>query len=257
MVKGLVEGLLEGNSLIREQPEKYHDLIGKAFKWEPDETKAQMAKVHLANYPENVAFFNGTIDAAGSFGYIYYQAQNAYGPELTGKVPDMEHFLDLTHLKSLAGRTDFQAQKPLIQPIRSAAAGHAEPGDILYRDINFRFRPNSSKLDLEVESNRKDLAYLADMLKVSPGSTLKLRGHADGSGVEQHRAYGGQQAVNELMLELQNLSRGRCVELRDLLQSMYKIDSARIEVEGVGAREPTGKGQKADRRVEVKWRTLD
>jgi NitT/TauT family transport system substrate-binding protein len=257
MVRGLVEGLIEGNSIVREQPEKYYDLIGKAFKWEPDETKAQMAKVHLANYPENIAFFNGTIDAAGSFGYIYYQAQNAYGPELTGKVPDMEHFLDLAHLKSLEGRADFQAQKTLIQPIRSLTTGHAEPADILFREISFRFRPNTSKLDLEVESNRKDLAYMADMLKVSPGSTLKLRGHADGSGVGQHREYGGQQAVTELMLELQKLSRDRCVELRDLLQSMYKIDSARIEVEGVGAKEPTGRGQKADRRVEVKWRTID
>src|SRR5262245_51734301 len=64
MVAGLVNGLLQGNRMVRENAEPHLDLIGKSFKWSKDDAKAELAKVHLANLPENLAFFNGTIDSA-------------------------------------------------------------------------------------------------------------------------------------------------------------------------------------------------
>jgi NitT/TauT family transport system substrate-binding protein len=38
--------------------------------------------VHLSNLPENLAFFEGTIDAAGSFQGIYQSSVLAYGTGL-------------------------------------------------------------------------------------------------------------------------------------------------------------------------------
>ena len=74
MVAGLADGLLEGNRMVRDKPAEHLDVIGRAFKWDRNQTQAELAKVHLSNLPENLAFFRGQIDAAGSFGGIYQSA---------------------------------------------------------------------------------------------------------------------------------------------------------------------------------------
>ncbi len=65
MVKGIVHGLLEGNRRLRDQPDQNIAVVAKAFKWTEAETRDELAHVHLSNLPETLAFFNGTIDAAG------------------------------------------------------------------------------------------------------------------------------------------------------------------------------------------------
>ena len=40
----LVNGLLEGNRLVRDNPDAQLDVIGKAFKWSREQTKAELAK---------------------------------------------------------------------------------------------------------------------------------------------------------------------------------------------------------------------
>jgi ABC-type nitrate/sulfonate/bicarbonate transport system substrate-binding protein len=80
IVEGLVQGLLEGNRMVRDRPDQYLDVIGRSFKWSRDDTKGELANVHLSNLPENLAFFSGAIDAAGSFESIY-QSWHLQGPE--------------------------------------------------------------------------------------------------------------------------------------------------------------------------------
>ena len=82
IVEGLVQGLLEGNRMVRDKPEAYLDVVGRAFKWSRDETRDKLKQVHLSNLPENLAFFSGKIDEAGSFGGIYQSAVLAYGSDL-------------------------------------------------------------------------------------------------------------------------------------------------------------------------------
>jgi NitT/TauT family transport system substrate-binding protein len=66
LVRGLVEGLMEGNRLVRADAAKHLPVIAKAMKWSDEDAKRELQKVHFANLPENLAFFSGTIDAAGS-----------------------------------------------------------------------------------------------------------------------------------------------------------------------------------------------
>src|SRR5207237_10371146 len=101
MVAGLVDGLLEGNRMVRDNPTSQYDVIGKAFKWDRQKTQDELAKVHLSNLPENLAFFSGAIDAAGSFGGIYQSAVYAYGSGLIKDPADSDHFADLQYLKLL------------------------------------------------------------------------------------------------------------------------------------------------------------
>src|SRR5687767_3930178 len=59
VVEGLVQGLLEGNRMVRDRPDTQLDVIARAFKWSRDDAKSELANVHLSNLPENRAFFSG------------------------------------------------------------------------------------------------------------------------------------------------------------------------------------------------------
>src|SRR5688572_7469243 len=48
IVHGLVQSLLEGNRMVRDRPEQHMDLIARAFKWDRDKAKRELANVHLS-----------------------------------------------------------------------------------------------------------------------------------------------------------------------------------------------------------------
>jgi len=257
IVKGLVAGSLEGNNMVRLEPAKHLPVIGKAFNWTADETKAELAKVHLANMPENLAFFAGQLDSAGSFGFIYETASYVYGKDLIGTPVDSDRFIALAGLKAAEASGEFKMQKASIAPLKNTGVAERDPNDVidalLSKDIRFSFLPYSSKLDIDVVDNTNGLKSIAQLLKVSPGSRVLLRGHADGALIDQRRREGGEAKVIQLKIALKRLSKARTAEVKDILTEKFGIDTSRVETIGVGADEPTGKGPDADRRVEVQW----
>lgn len=260
VVEGLVLGMLEGNAMVRAAPATYLSVVGKAFNWSPEQALGELGKVHLANVPENEAFFAGSLDSAGGFNYIYETATYVYGKELIAKAHDGEKFLDLAALKAARAHALFKDQKASIQPLKSKTGPAESDKDevaILSKDVRFGFMPNSSKLDTSIAENAKGLEAIRQMLRVSPGSTVLLRGHADGSLVANVRATRGEAKAREHMITLKNLSKSRCAEIKQILQEQFNLDASRIESQGVGAEEPTGKGPDADRRVEVQWFTVE
>src|SRR5688500_8169656 len=200
LVAGLVNGLLEGNRMVRDNQATHLDVIGKAFKWDRQQTQAELAKVHLSNLPENLAFFSGALDAVGSFGGIYQSAVYSYGSELIKDPVDSDRFVDLTHLKALEQAGAYKDQRVAIAPIRSGAAAPVEGDPLLSKDIRFLFSPNSSNLDVANQENLKNLEAIKRLLQVSPGSTVLLRGHVDSSRVEEFRKQGGEQYLRQMSL---------------------------------------------------------
>ena len=258
MTAGLVEGLMEGNRLVREALADTHlEVIGKAFKWPRDKTRAELAKVHLSNLPENLAFFSGAIDAAGSFGGIYQAAVYSYGSQLINNPVDADRFLDLNALKALEQSGVFKGQQIAIKPIRAAGAAAVEGDPILSKDIRFLFAPNSANLDLNEPSNLENLETIRKLLQVSPGSTLLLRGHVDSSKVEEFRKQGGEAYVRTMALRSIELSRNRAAEIKRLLIERYQAGAARIDIVGRGWEEALGGDPEQNRRVEVQWFMLE
>src|SRR5262249_50620948 len=151
MVAGLVNGLLEGNRMVRDNPDAHLDLIAKTFKWEKDKARGELAKVHFANLPENLAFFAGTIDSAGTFGGISHSAVLAYGDTIKNPA-DADRFVDLKHLKALEAGEAFKDQKAQITPIKTSS-GAVEGDPLLSKDIRFLFEPNKAELDMKKEDN--------------------------------------------------------------------------------------------------------
>ena len=257
IVEGLVQGLLEGNRMVRDRPDQYLDVVGRAFKWSREETKKELANVHLANLPENRAFFSGAIDAAGSFGGIYQSAVLAYGSDLIKDPPDPSRFFDGKYLDAMEKSGLFKEQTVAIAPIRSGSATSVETDPLLSKDIRFLFEPNSSTLDLSNQENIKNLEAIKRLVQVSPGSTLLLRGHVDNSKVADFRRQGGEAYVRQMALKAMELSKNRASEIRRLLVDRYNVDAKRLDIVGRGWEEPGGPDPDKNRRVEVQWFTLE
>ncbi len=257
IVEGLVQGLLEGNRMVRDKPDQYLDVVGRAFKWSREDTKSELANVHLANLPENLAFFSGSIDSAGSFGGIYQSAVLAYGSDLVRDPPDASRFTDLTALQTLEKSGIFKDQKVAIAPIRTGATASVESDPLLSKDIRFLFEPNAATLDQANQDNTKNLEAIKRLLQVSPGSTLLLRGHVDNARVEDFRRQGGEAYVRTQALRAMELSKNRAGEIKKLLVERYNIDAKRIDIVGRGWEEPSGPNSDLNRRVEVQWFTVE
>ena len=257
-VKGLVAGILEGNQMVRTNPDTHLDLIARSFskpdsKWDRNKAKAELAKVHFSNGPENLAFFNGSIDAAGSFAGIYQSAVYSYGSELIKDPVDSEKFADTTHLKALDTTGAFSGQTIAIQPIKTQGSGSVETDPLLSKNIRFQFEPNSSVLKMDVTENLTNLGALKKMLQISPGSTITLRGHVDNSKVEDFRKAGNEQ---QMAMRAMEFSKQRAAEVKKHLVEKEKVDAGRIDIVGRGWLEPMGSFDES-RRVEAQWFTLE
>jgi NitT/TauT family transport system substrate-binding protein len=257
MVKGLVQGLLEGNRRLRDQTAQHIGVVAKAFGWSDEDARDELAKVHLSNLPENRAFFAGTIDSAGSFGGIFQSSVLAYGNVIRNPT-DPSRFVDTSFLDALASKGLFAGQKIAIAPIKTASAGSLEGDPLLSKDIRFFFEPNSAALDKAAVQNIEYLDTIKRFLQVSPGSTVLLRGHVDNARVDEFRQQGGEQLTKSMALKAMELSRQRALAVRDALMERNKsIDASRLEAVGRGWEEPAGPDSEKNRRVEVQWFTLE
>jgi len=257
-VSGLVKGILQGNAAVRQNPAAAAPFLARAFKWSAEDSINELSKVHLANWPENMEFFSGRIDNAGSFGYIYETALDIYGPEISALAAPMETFLWPGALERAGADGAFEGETAQIALMTSQAGGRAlEAQELLSRDLYFYFDPNSSVLTAGREKeNSEQLNTIRQWLRVSPGSRVLLRGHADGSKLPEIEAKEGAAMAREARLGLRALSQERCTALRDRLLADGDLDAVRVETRAVGADEPTGKGPAADRRVEARWFTF-
>jgi NitT/TauT family transport system substrate-binding protein len=257
MVQGLVEGLLEGNRMVRDNPETQYAVIGKAFKWDRQKTVDELAKVHLANLPENLAFFSGAIDAAGSFGGIYQSAVYSYGTDLIKDPVDADHFAELKYLKALDKSGEFAGQTIAIKPIRASSGAAVEGDPLLSKDIRFLFAANEARLEMSNEDNTNNLGMIKKMLQVSPGSTVLLRGHVDNSKVQEFLKSGGEGYVRQMAMRAVQLSKDRAAEIKRLLVEKYGVDASRVDIVGRGWEEPVSGDPDQNRRVEVQWFMLE
>lgn len=257
-VQGLVRGILEGNRAVRAEPARAYPALKQAFGWDEAQAKAELARVHFCNLPENLAFFAGTIDSAGSYHGIYQSSVLAYGSQLIPDPVDGERFLDLAPLKALDAAGFAAGEAVAIAPIRSGGKSAIEGSPLLSKDIRFLYEANSAALDMQDAGNQKSLAAIKGYLTVSPGSMVLLRGHVDGSRIAEFRDKGGDALVRSMALKAMELSKNRAASVRKALVEGQGVDPARIETVGRGWEEPQpGADGEAQRRVEVQWFALE
>ena len=254
-VAALVAGLLEGNRQVRDNQNACLDIVAKAFKWDREKAKTELGKVHLSNLPENLAFFADTLESGGSYGGIYQMAARAYGKHLSADSANGAQFPDPKPLAAAESSGAFKDQKVAISPIRLDGSAPAE-GPLLSKDVRFLFEPNSFTLRIELRENQTNLEAIKQLLQISPGATVLLRGHVDNAMAGEFRKKGGEKFVRQMALKAMELSQHRALEIKRLLIERYDLDAARLEAVGRGWDEPTGADQEGNRRVEAQWFTV-
>jgi NitT/TauT family transport system substrate-binding protein len=257
LVRGLVHGVLEGNRRLRDEQAANLGVVAQAFGWTEAKAREELANVHLANLPENRAFFSGTIDSAGSFGGIFQSSVLAYGSVIRNPT-DPGRFVDTSHLDALAKDGLFAEQRIAIAPIKTGTRAALEGDPLLSKDIRFFFEPNSAALDRQAAQNLEYLDTIKRFLQVSPGSTVLLRGHVDNARVPEFRKEGGEQLVKSMALQAMELSRQRALAVSQALRERHEeLEASRVEAVGRGWEEPAGPDSDLNRRVEVQWFTLE
>lgn len=257
IVKGLVDGLIQGNVMVRTNPDQHVELLAKAFHWSPEDVKSELESVHLANGLENIAFFNGTIDSAGSYGYIAASSQMSYGKELADVNFNPDTLLSLKPLRELDQAGAFKGQTVALEPIRSQTPDGVEQEPILSKNVQFNFEPNSSQFDPKDPANKIVLEQMVRTLQISPGSVILLRGHADNSNIPVIRKAGGDKLVQEMSLKAIQLSKDRTAAITRVLVDQFNVDETRVQSIGRGWEEPLGNVPEKNRRVEVQWFTVE
>ncbi len=261
IVQWIVEGMLLHNDLIRSNSEPHLQTITNAFKaydWTIEDTREELSKVHLSNLPENLSFFRGAIDEAGSFASVFQTANLSYGAELQPSPVSASFFADIKPLEAIAAAGNLNSQVASIKPIKSTDQAPIEQDPLLTRDIRFYFLPNSADLDMAKPENHEFLANVNHLLGVSPGSMILLRGHVDDMQKESFRKSGGESLLRSMALKALELSNQRAEEVkRRLIEKYPTITADRLEVIGRGWEEPAGKNPDLNRRVEVQWFTVE
>jgi len=260
IVQKIVEGMLTFNDRIRATPEPHLQAIANAFKqyeWTVEDAREELSKVHLSNLPENLAFFRGAIDAAGSFASVFQTANLAYGSELQPSPVAASFFADTKALEAIEKAGTLSSQVASIKPIKTTDQAPIEQDPLLTRDIRFYFLPNSADLDMNKKENHEFLANVNHLLGVSPGSMILLRGHVDDMQKETFRKQ-GEAFLRKMALKAMELSNQRAEEVKKRLIEKYPaITPDRLEVVGRGWEEPAGKNSDLNRRVEVQWFTVE
>lgn len=261
IVEKIVEGALLKNAEIRADPAAHAAALAKAFaayEWSEADAREELSRVHLSNLPENLAFFRGAIDEAGSFASVFQSANLAYGAALQPRPVDSSYFADLAALSAIEASGRLAGQVASIAPVKTSQQEPLEADPLLTRDIRFFFLPNDHRLDMAKTANAKLLGDVARLLGVSPGSVVLLRGHVDDARREEFRKQGGETLVRSLALKAIELSARRAEEVKSQLLKLHPdLDPARVETVGRGWEEPAGKDSDLNRRVEVQWFTLE
>ena len=233
--KGLVHGLMEGNRQVRDTPEAHLETIAKAFGWSAADARAELAKVHLSNLPENLAFSAARSMRPAPSG-IFQSSVLAYG-NLIRNPADPARFVDTQWLDALTKAGQFAGQTIAIAPIRTGGAVSLEGDALLSRDIRFFFDPNSAVLDRNASQNQEYLDTIRNFLQVSPGSIVLLRGHVDNARLPEFEKQGGQPLVRSMALKAMELSRQRAQAVRDAAGALSgRVDPACISWSGAAGR---------------------
>lgn len=257
IVQGMVDGIMWATQELRKNPEPYLPLVAKAFEQTVDELRESLKDVHLSNLPENLLFFSDKPGQIGTFSEIYYSAVYCYGRDIIRNPVPPERLVNRRYLEELEKSGAYAGQVVELGPSEERDKKTIlESNPLLTKQIRFLFEPNSTNLDLNDPSNQRALKDLLQLLKLTPGSYLVLRGHLDNSQVaefkRQGEAFYRKQAVRAVEMSKARAEAVKAVLVRN------GVDPMRIDTDGRGWDEPIpGASPDENRRVEVQLYTLE
>lgn len=264
IVRGMVEGLLFGEQILRQNPARVHRILADFYELSggPEEARALLEGIHIPNLTEAREFFRpeNPVGAQKIFymAHEYYRMLGILDPSLSLSA---EQVLHLRPFEEIASGPRYRNQPNRLQnlfvrPAPLDLADLEKQRIVLSGDIKLSFEAQRVDFDLdskrpEIRENIRLLGKVAEQLRILGGTTLRLIGHLDTSRVEEFRRQ-GPQAFVEASAQAKLLSKQRAEFVKRVLVQRFGINPARIVTEGRGWDQPVEPWDAAaNRRVEV------
>lgn len=266
MLKAFVESLLEVSEDLG--PTTFAAMQGFYQLASAGEAQGMLEDVHLANYPENLMFFdeNNPIGAYKIFllAQEYYKQLGVLGPEVSHEA---ERVLTSKILPSIEAKGALAAQKNRILDSFNKKAAF-DIGDlesqrtVLTNSVQLFFEAQKLDFDLkgqtpELKNNVVLLGQVAEQTKFLATTVVKLVGYLDTAKVAEFKAQGNQ-AFIEASAQAKLISKKRAEFVKSALVSQWGLDPARIVTEGRGWDNPIDEADPTkNRRVEVRFLSFE
>ncbi|MBN2650886.1 MAG: OmpA family protein [Spirochaetales bacterium] len=265
-VEAFSKSMMEGYDIFQKDKEVVYSNMAKFFGLSggSKEASLMLGDVHLANFAENLMFF----DLENSIGAykLFFLSQEYYkniGTLAKSSNFDAESVIYKTSLLSLKKKGHFSNHKNNVKTSFNKKENFnivdLESSRIVLTDdfqINFqsqRIEFDLSSGSLEATENLKMIRKISDQMNILGTTMVKLVGHLDTSKVEEFKAMGMQQYL-EASAQAKLISKKRAEFVKKVLVEKFGCDSDRILTEGMGWDMPVNNDdQNENRRVEVKF----
>ncbi len=260
VVKGLVAGIFEGMSLVKQDPDQAARWMAEGYSMPFDEVKKMMADAHITNFAENKEFFLNENNPANfertwkAISFVYRELG------IIGSPVPFDQVMDFSVIKQLDQEGAFKDQETAVATKfapQSYAKVSAE-APILTQTLRINFFPNSFNLD---EEARDELGNVLAGKLYDPGipDTLERAGRLAGQFEAAIIAVTGHTDASmrgKVPYErVKELSEQRAQAVRDALIKKYKFDPNKFVVAGKAWDEPADpddpQNHAKNRRVEV------
>lgn len=264
MMQDFVEAVMEGTQQIGTQT--FNDMA-TFYKVKAGDAKDMLTDVHIANFPENKMFFdsNNSIGAYKVFllSQEYYKqlgalgADASYGPERV-LAPKIIAALDkkgiFNNQKNMMVNSFNKKASFDISDLENQRVVLTNNVDLFFEAQKLDFDVNSSSPD--IKNNMVLLSKVAEQTKFLATTVVKLAGYLDTAKVADFKAQGNQQFI-EASAQAKLISKKRAEFIKSVLVKNFSVDPDRIFTEGKGWDNPISDDPNKNRRVEVRFISLE
>jgi ABC-type nitrate/sulfonate/bicarbonate transport system substrate-binding protein/outer membrane protein OmpA-like peptidoglycan-associated protein len=245
MLSAFLGSLFSAYDQIEKNPDlAAQDLAGfYALKGGSQEGAAMLRQVHLANFTDNLAFFDpGSSLGASSI----FSASTRYLKD--GQALPRSAELNVESLLCVKGLAALQTTKEFAKQVNRLAPAGKAPGrnmtqlleqkTVLREEIDLRFDAqqiefNPDSPSQEVRDNLRELAKVAQQTEVLGTTVVKIIGRLDTSRVAEYRDQGAASFM-EARAQAKLLSKKRAEFIKRLLVERYRVEADRVVTEGHG-----------------------
>ncbi len=270
IIEAFSKSMMEGADLFESEKPRVYNNIATLFELQggPNEASMMLQDVHIANFPENLMFFDleNTINAYKIFflSQDYYKSAGTLSSSADYSAESVINVSALNNFKTagLFASQQNQVTNSFNRLSNFNIADLESSRVVLADDLSIFFEAQRMDFDMnlnspEIQENKRLLRQVAEQMHILGTTIVKLIGHLDTSRVEEIKASGAQ-FYFEASSQAKLLSKKRAEFIKKILVEQYGCDADRIITEGKGWDMPIDQNdQSKNRRVEVRFFSLE
>ncbi len=260
-VEGLVRGIFEGWTLLRDKPDHVAALMAQGYGFPVEDCKAMMHDAYPTGMGDNAKFFLTTAEENPvNFVATWNKAVKLYREygAIEGAPVPAEQVMDASVIQKLQAEGAFREQQAEHQEFAPLQVDRgqleATLPEVLRVPLHIQFKPNSWELDRSYDATIDETMAKIKQLSAEFGAArIVIEGNVDTSRKNEFRAM-GTRVYAEMSAAVQDLSDKRAKAIREeLIKLMPGVDPNKFAAFGNGWENPVDPLDHAkNRRVDVR-----